>query len=254
MQISGFSYIVPDLKFLVAFGLIILFLSLPVILMVPNGHLHIYPVMLFSGIVPLLFQNFTIMLIFIIIAAGHQANSLLGFSSSGQTEEIKKKRNRIINIVLVVFYILMLLIIDWRYTLVIFLNMTFFSMMEISYRNEKIINPVHIIFYLISLSFVIALIIDSKGFPLANMQKTYINFQIENNQSIKGILVFDDAENFYINDQNKSYSIAKDKAINIIHYKHHESKSTSIIDILKDTFNETFFKSAPSTPPTIPAG
>lgn len=237
MQINGFAFIVPDLKFLVAFGLIILFLSLPVMLMVPDGHLNIYSIMLFSGIVPMLFQNFTIMMIFMIIAAGHQANSIVDFSSSGQTDEVKKKRNKIINFLLAVSYILFILfLIDWRYALVIFLNITFFSMMEISYRSLKIINPIHIIFYLLSLSYVIAIIIDSKGFPLANMQKTYINFQIENNQSIKGILVFDDAENFYIKDQNKSISIAKDKAINIIQYKHHESEFKSTFNYIKEAF------------------
>lgn len=255
MQINGFSFIVPDLTFLIAFGLIMTLLSLPVILLIQYGHTNVYLVMFISAIIPMLFQNFNIMIIFMIIIGAIQVNSFLEFSSSDNNQESKKKKEKIIDKTAIILTLIMLLIVDWRYSFIVVINMIFFSIMEIHYKNEKIINPAHVIFYLLSLSYSMALLIDAKGFNIANMQKTEINFKIDDNKSISGSLIYNDSENFYIyeHDQNQSISIAKDKVINIVKYDHQEPQSKNIIEIVKDNLSPFLIKSTPTTPPITPA-
>lgn len=235
MQINGFAFIVPDLTFLSAFGLLMLFISLPIILLSQFGHFNIYLAFFASSMIPLLFQNFTITIVLTILFALYQSNNLLYFTSSGTNESNKKRKEKIIDFLMLIgMGILLIFYADWRYSFLTFINIAFYSAMVEHHEKTKFLNPAHLIGYLLSLSFAIALLIDAKGFTLANMQKTEINLQIENNQTIHGYLVFNDDQNFYIKDNNQSISIAKEKVTNIVQYNHPKIKSITLIDIFKD--------------------
>lgn len=235
MQINGFAFIVPDLTFLSAFGLLMLFISLPIILLSQFGHFNIFLAFFVSSMIPLLFQSFTVAIVLTIILALYHSNNLTTFTSSGTNERSKKRKEEIIDILMFIgMGTLLIFYVDWRYSFLSFVNIAFYSIMVEHHEKRKFLNPAHLIGYLLSLSFAIALLIDAKGFTLANMQKTEINLQIENNQTILGSLVFNDDQNFYIKDKNQSISIAKEKVTNIVHYKHQEIKSITLVDIFKD--------------------
>lgn len=235
MQINGFAFIVPDLKFLVAFGLLMLFISLPIILLSQLGHFNIFLAFFVSSIIPLLFQTFTITIVIMILLGIYQSNNLLKYTSSGADESTNKTKEKYIDILMFIgMGIVLFFFVDWRYSFLTFVNIAFYSAMVEHHEEKKFLNPAHLIGYLLSLSFSIALLINAKGFTLANMQKTKISLQIENNQTIHGSLIFNDDQNFYIRDQNQSISIAKDKAINSIHYDQQEIESITLIDILKE--------------------
>lgn len=242
MQINGFAFIVPDLTFLSAFGLLMLFISLPIILLSQFGHFNIFLAFFVSSIIPLLFQNFTITIVLTILLALYHSNNLLTFTSSGKDENSKKRKEKFIDVLMLIgMGIILFFFIDWRYSFLTFVNIAFYSAMVERHEKRKFLNPAHLIGYLLSLSFAIALLIDAKGFTLANMQKTEINLQIENNQTINGSLIFNDDQNFYIRDHNQSISIAKDKVINIVHYNHQDIKSITPIDILKENIKSYKF-------------
>ncbi|MFH0708903.1 MAG: hypothetical protein V2A75_01735 [Pseudomonadota bacterium] len=242
MQINGFAFIVPDLTFLSAFGLLMLFISLPIILLSQFGHFNIFLAFFVSSMTPLLFQNFTITLILMILVGFYHSNNLSKFESSGRDESTNKTKEKYIDILMFIgFGIILIFFIDWRYSFLTFINIAFYRIMIEYYEEKKYLNPAHLIGYLLSLSFTIALLINAKGFTLANMQKTEINLQIENNQTIHGSLIFNDDQNFYIRDHNHSISIAKDKVTNIVHYDHQEIKSITLIDILKENIKSFKF-------------
>lgn len=235
MQINCFAFIVPDLTFLSAFGLLMLFISLPIILLSQFGHFNIFLAFFVSSMTPLLFQNFTIAIVFMILLGLYHSNNLLTYTSSGTDENTKKTKEKYIDILMFIgLGIILFFFVDWRYSFLTFVNIAFYSAMVEHYEKRKFLNPAHLIGYFLSLSFAIALLIDAKGFTLANMQKTEINLQIENNQTIHGSLIFNDDQNFYIREHNQSISIAKDKVTNIVHYDHQEIKSITLIDILKE--------------------
>lgn len=239
MQINGFAFIVPDLTFLSAFGL---FISLPIILLSQFGHFNIFLAFFVSSITPLLFQNFTITVVLMILLGLYHSNKLLKHTSSGTDESTNKRKEKYIDILMFIGVgIILVFLIDWRYSFLTFVNIAFYGAMVEHHQEKKFLNPAHLIGYLLSLSFAIALLINAKGFTLANMQKTEINFQIENNQTIHGSLIFKDDQNFYIRDHKQSISIAKDKAINIVHYDHPEIKSITLINILKENIKSFKF-------------
>lgn len=236
MQINGFSFVVPDLIFLTAFGLLILIISLPLLILLQFNHINRYLLVAISGIPIIFFQNFTIAIILAIFIGINHGNYLLKITSNTNQDQKDSKAVQYIDYLIFFSGFILLLYVDWRYTFIYVINVAFYNSIIDYYEEEKLFNPFQIIMYFLSMSFAIALLIDAKGFTLANMQKVNVHCQLENNQSIQGTLVFDDKENFYIKDGNQSISISKEKIIDKVQYIKDPLQSKSLIDIFKENY------------------
>lgn len=232
IHINGFSFITPDLIYITAIGLLVLILMTPTLLLFKSEDFVVYYIMGLSGIIIFFFDDVTIMTIVVMYMVAYQLN----MTYKPITYNSDDINNETMNIPLMdklfaFFGVVILIFIDFHYSLVILINMLYFSLLHQFYHKHKRINYMTGVFYLISLTYALALLMDAKGFVFANMQRNYITLSFENNESISGKLVFDSQDIYYVKDQNRSIAVPKNLVQKVIVYEPDESKNESAYSI-----------------------
>jgi len=86
-----------------------------------------------------------------------------------------------------------------------------------------------------------AIIINQNGFSLANFDKQHISIE-QNNKKVKGLLIYQNEQSFFIHENNNSIIILKNNIDNKILFKQYKYKNNTILNIMNDYFQNSINK------------
>lgn len=233
MQINGFSFVLPDLKFLIAFGLIVFILVTPTIylakyLATREQVMWIIP-LIPVAFMPILFLENISMSLVILFAAVSQVELMDNYVTSAKNIEETKNKEKQIDIFFYIMAILLTIFIDYFYILLALTNIFFFYSIKKMYKAQKIINPTHIAVYVLIATYVVASLSNNYGLAIADMRKTNIEFISDKNQTISGALIFQDSNTLYFTNNSKRFSIDKSHISSPIQYKEYKYEHNNSI-------------------------
>lgn len=209
IQMNGFSFILPDLKFLVAFGLIVFLLCLPNIIFSQTEQYSWQIVYMTWGLTPILFVTSPAQAIPSILFAIGITGLLLDYIKTGKGTAQEQNREKKVDKFLLILLVLLIFIMDWQFIALLVLNIFFFLTMQSYYKKENRHNPLFVVAYIFITAYLVASLVNSRGLTIANMCKSNIKCSLENDTIIEGILVFQDSNTYYITTKNKHLSVDK---------------------------------------------
>lgn len=237
IQMNGFSFILPDLKFLVAFGLIVFFLCLPNIIFSQTEQYNWQIVYITWGLTPILFVTSPVQAIPSLLLAVGMTGLLLDYVKAGKSTTQESNREKKVDKFLLILLVILIFIIDWQFIALLVLNIFFFLTMQSYYKKENRHNPLFVVVYIFITAYLVASLVNSRGLTMANMCKSDIKCTLENDTIIEGTLVFQDSNIYYITTKEKHISIDKSLIKSPIQFTTVKFKnSNSIFFIIKELF------------------
>lgn len=208
IQMNGFAFILPDLKFLVAFGLIVFLLCLPIIFLSQSKHYTWHIAYIPWGLTPIFFVTNPEQAISPLLGAVGMVVLLIDYVKTND-RTIQSYRERKVDKFLLIILVLLVFILDWQLIAILALNISFFIILQSYYKRENKHNPLFIFVYIFVTAYLVASLVNSRGLTIANMSKSHIKCTLENDSIIEGTLIFQDSNTYFITTKEKHISIDK---------------------------------------------
>ncbi|MGE4472500.1 hypothetical protein [uncultured Sulfuricurvum sp.] len=228
MQMNGFSFVIPDLKFLIAFGLIVSLFAFPILFLYSQNENYWKITIVLWILLPLFFpnneENWISSISTIIVGAGLIYDLLI----------VNDKK--IDNTIWIIFIIIALFINDIYSAIFLFFYSLSFYFLRRFYLKRKIHDPFNIVIFLLILSYLTALLTSEKGLMIANMGKCNASFISDQNKSIHGHLIFQDNNTLYLSIKNQKMSFDKTHITSPIYYEKTAYKTYSLYEKTKNQF------------------
>jgi hypothetical protein len=143
----------------------------------------------------------------------------------------KNKAQSFYDKLFMILLIPMILTLEINYALLFITNLIFLWSFQKFYLFKEYFNPFQILSFLLIIPFILALIINSNGFKISNFDKKNISL-VANDKNISGILIYQNANSFFILDKNNSIEIQKDDISSKVNYTNYIYEKQTLNNII----------------------
>lgn len=145
-----------------------------------------------------------------------------------------KKLKQLILFISIVAIIYTLLFMSWIYYIAWLIGLLFLYHSTKTENRKKII--IFSTLYILSAITIISYTVGTYGFSTANLKKYNFECELDNNKSIKGILIYKDGNNYYVKSNNKNLIIEANNItapVSLTEYDNHQKR---LLDYIVESY------------------